>query len=150
MSKQKILAIGTSVVVLAAVIVGLFIAGSPADERTRRADEQRISDLQNISYAVQAYYVEQGTLPASLEEAARQPNVFVTRITDPETNVPYAYQATSNSAYQLCATFQAATPTTGDRSAIPPELSFWNHDIGQTCYDLDAQPTETGFRTVPQ
>ena len=139
MSINKLLATIISLAVLAAIIIGLILAGSPAAERTRRTDSQRVEDLQSISYAVQTYAQTHNKLPASLEEAARQPDAYVTRITDPETNQPYQYIPGDEKAYQLCATFDTPSEQTGDPRTTPPELSFWAHGAGETCYTLHAE-----------
>ena len=149
MSKQRLLAILLSVFVGAAVLAGIFLAGSPAEERSRRADEQRVADLQTISFAIQSYYADTGALPASLEEAARQPNTYVPRITDAETEAPYGYEPGENGAYRLCATFTAPTPETTDRASVPPELSFWSHGAGDTCFDLEAREPQNSIKPLP-
>lgn len=147
-SKQQLVAAAASLAVVLVVIAGLITAGSPSAERERRMDDQRVNDLQMISYAVEQYYQREGTLPASLEEAARQPYAYVTRITDPETGTPYEYVPTAGAAYQLCATFDAPTNPESAQNA-PPELSFWNHDAGAICYALEAQPLPVEVKAVP-
>ena len=147
-SKQLISAIIASTAVALAVITGLFIAGSPAEERTRRMDDQRVEDLRYISYAVESYYQNEGVLPASLEEAARQPNAFVHRIADPVTGMPYEYLPSASAAYQLCATFDAPTNPENAQNT-PPELSFWNHDAGRICYALEARTLPTSVKPLP-
>ncbi len=140
-----------AIAVVVVIIFGLVSAGSPAAERIRRGDEQRVSELQQISYAVDQYWAQNGTLPASLEDLAKSPDAYVTSITDPRSGEPYVYRPYQQlplagqpiiSSYQLCATFEGATPAETSRPVPPPE-TFWNHDIGETCFDLEAR-TEAG------
>ena len=128
--------------VVVVVIFGLVSAGSPAAERVRRGDEQRVSELQQISYAIDSYWAQNGTLPTSLEDLAKSPDAYVTSIADPRSGEPYMYRPSEMGAYQLCATFEGATPTDASRPVPPPE-TFWNHDIGEVCFDLTAR-TEPG------
>ena len=45
MSVQRVAAIGSAVVVVASVIAGLFVTGSPLEQRLLGLDERRVSDL---------------------------------------------------------------------------------------------------------
>ncbi|MEN9558049.1 MAG: hypothetical protein RL141_418 [Candidatus Parcubacteria bacterium] len=140
LSGQKILAGVITLLVIIAIVAGIVMIGSPMEERVRRTDEQRVSNLQQISYAVDQYGQTQGALPASMADIAKQPDVYIQRIADPETGVPYRYTVLSETSYQLCATFHA--PTKYDDTmpgAVPAELMFWNHGAGETCYTLDAE-----------
>ena len=49
--------------IIAAVIYGLFLIGSPAKQRQIKFDQQRISDLQTISSAVNFYQDRKKRLP---------------------------------------------------------------------------------------
>ena len=55
-------------VVIAAVVAGVFVLGSPADERARRLDRRRVEDLQGIAAATDLYWTRHSRLPASLDE----------------------------------------------------------------------------------
>ncbi len=147
-SKQQLLAGVVTALVAIVVVAGIIVVGSPSAERTRRLDDQRIEDLRNISYAVESYYQNEGTLPPSLETAARQPNAYVPRIADPATGDTYEYLPSATAAYELCATFDAPTDRTDARSA-PPELSFWNHDAGRICYGLEARVAPGSIKPAP-
>lgn len=149
MNTNRILAVTLSAIVTIAIVAGIIVAGTPAEERTRRADEQRVTDLQNLTYAIDTHYVNEGTLPETTEQAARQPNVYVQRITDPQSNEPYTYRATGETTYQLCATFEEPTPAVPERAEVPPELSFWSHDAGTHCYDFDADIAVNALKPIP-
>jgi len=116
--------------VLAVIVVGLRIVGSPAAQRVRRLDERRVSDLQTIAYAVDAYWMQNQTLPRSVDELTPATRVTI-QARDPVQSVPYVYRAGDGNRYELCATFE------GDTTAETPP-AFWRHPTGQHCFQLTA------------
>ena len=62
-------------VVVVSVGTGLYLLGSPAEERARRMDARRITDLQAISAAADLYWTRHDSLPMSLDELAAEPGV---------------------------------------------------------------------------
>jgi hypothetical protein len=128
-----------TLIMLAAVVAGLVIAGSPHDERMRKADQQRVSDLQQISYSVEAYMNTNGELPPSLEELARSPNTYIASILDPRTRLPYTYRRGENGQYTLCATFETDSDSGPDQPARPQPNGFWTHGVGERCFTLEAK-----------
>lgn len=149
-TRSQLFAGGVTLAVVAAVIAGLFLAGSPEKERIRLADEQRINDLQQISYAMDVFWNAEGILPASLPELAKHQNVFVQRIQDPQTGEPYPYRATSERTYELCAVFTTSSFIDPNQPPQPPLERFWQHEAGQTCYSLEIHPdTVTTPKPLP-
>ena len=134
-SVRSAIGIGMTVVVLAAVIAGILLIGSPAQERLRRLDERRISDLREISFAVDAYWTREDVLPASLEELGNDERI-VRELADPVTGAPYEYHAGTGSSYELCAVFEHDTDTNG-RDVRYDYL--WSHGPGKQCFQLAAQ-----------
>jgi hypothetical protein len=128
-----------TVVVAIAVVIGLITAGSPMAERMRRADQQRVSDLQSISYAIDAYWAQNAALPATLEDLARSPDVYIQSVRDPETANPYGYAPADQGAYQLCATFQTDSDSGPDRPMPLQPANFWTHGVGERCFPLEAR-----------
>ena len=68
MNIHRVAVIGSIAVVVAAVIAGLWLIGSPADQRQQRLDERRVSDLEQLSQAVYRHRNERRALPASRGE----------------------------------------------------------------------------------
>ena len=68
MNVERIAAVGSVVVVGAAVVTALLVAGSPAEQRLLRLDEQRVGDLRQLSYAAENRWAELGTLPAAASQ----------------------------------------------------------------------------------
>lgn len=132
MTGRQALAGVVSVVVFAAVIAGIVILGSPSEERARRLDQRRVSELRGIRSAVDFFYVDKGRLPASLDELATQPGVRVSA--DPVTNEAYRYRPLGGDAFELCATFERASelqPGSG--------VDIWQHPAGAHCFTLKVE-----------
>lgn len=126
----RILLILASLVVAAAVVAGLFVLGSPQDERRRRLDQTRIADLMALRSAVEAHYHREGALPDSLEELARRSPLPV-RMTDPAGGRLYAYEPIDSTRFRLCAEFDFATP-----DEMQPGVPDWAHGAGRQCFSL--------------
>ncbi len=134
-SKNILIASGAIVVVLAAVIVGIILLDSPAQERLRRLDERRIDDLHQLAYGVDIYWTREGHLPASLAELSEEGRI-VRDLADPETGDPYEYRVLDDKTFELCAVF---TRDSGTGGRDIPDRSFWLHGPGRQCFKLEAQ-----------
>jgi len=86
----KILAWILSFVVLASIIAGFFIIGTPAEQRQRRFDEQRITNLQILQDQIINYWVRKEALPQNLSELEDSISGFVVPA-DPESDLVYEY-----------------------------------------------------------
>jgi len=122
------------VVVVAAVVAGLMVLGSPAEERMRRLDEKRLQDLNSLTYMANTYWTANGRLPASLDEM--MPDSSVNPYSrDPNTGQPYGYRPIGDKMYELCADFQHEADN-------PPPDAFnriWSHGVGRRCFQLEAK-----------
>ena len=119
----------SSVVVVIAIIAGLVASGLPSEQRLKRFDERRISDIRRLAHALDAYWDTHERLPADLgvlldgRHLSRLP-------ADSVSNLAYDYQVDAASRYQLCARF--------DRASSPVEPGdFWVHPEGQFCFALE-------------
>lgn len=139
-------------IVAAATIGGFFLVGSPFQERLRRFDEQRVSDLQTIQWQIINYWQSKGKIPASLDDLRDPISGFVSP-TDPETGASYEYQVTDTRAFELCATFKTAsreTQMTGVRQPIPAGIEYgtpikgipdsWAHAAERVCFSRTIDP----------
>lgn len=120
---------GVIAVVVVAVIAGLIIAGSPAEQRRLRADDRRIRDLQRISSTIARYYRDTEKLPADLDMLI---NGWATTgiPLDPATEREYTYEIVDADHYRLCADFASDS-----RPSLPTD--FWTHGSGRRCYSFD-------------
>jgi hypothetical protein len=117
-----------TIVVAAAVAGGVFVLGSPSEERARRLDERRVQDLIGIQGAVDVYWSQHATLPPSLGELATEPYGKL-RAQDPRTTEAYQYKLIDARKYELCATFERASP-----EGVPYGDGRWAHGNGRQCF----------------
>ena len=122
--------------VLAAVIYGMMLVGSPGEQRALQFDQRRTSDLQQISSAVQVYWEQQKKLPQGFDDLKQQQFTYIESVQDPETQVPYEYRVLGEKAYELCAVFATDSSQVETRTKAPTPFSAeqWNHGIGRTCF----------------
>jgi len=129
MNAGRLALAGVIVVVVAAIVAGLVISGSPGEQRQLRADDARVTHMRQLSGAIQRFYRETRMLPPDLETllngwaSSEIPQ-------DPVTDEPYGYELVSPRSYRLCASF--ARPSTTDTLQ-----EFWSHEAGQQCYFFD-------------
>ncbi len=110
-----------------AVVAGLVLIGSPGEERMRRLDAKRVSDLRMIVSSIDDYWRRHDRLPSTLTDFANEPDLSPpTR--DPETDEPYEYRALDSTAYEICSVFHLPAP--GSRK----DADFWFHASGRQCY----------------
>lgn len=120
--------------VLLAVGAGVYVMGSPSENRARRLDEQRVDDLREWARAIDSFWTANKQLPSSLAEIKRQQAWSYLAESDAATGQPYEYHATGTSTYQLCATFDRASRVEGERRD-----PIWEHDAGRACFALEAR-----------
>ena len=149
--KRKQIAWVASGIILASIILGFVIAGTPGMQRTRRFDEQRVNDLQAIQYQVLDYWTHKAVLPAASQELDNPLNGF-TFPHDPATTMLYEYHVTGKLSFELCAEFQTNSqdsPTAVTRAIAPKPLypgdgigtpQSWTHGIGRTCFTRTIDP----------
>ena len=137
--------------VIAGIILGFMVAGSPATERKRGFDEQRASDLNELSYCINGYAQEYEQLPTSLADLQKSTSYsYCANKRDPETGEQYTYTVVtpvttsgtvlSQGEYELCATFSLAVEDSATTGAETKYLGYndyaskWNtHGAGYEC-----------------
>ncbi|MBN1584750.1 hypothetical protein JW899_00070 [Candidatus Uhrbacteria bacterium] len=151
MDKQKILAVVVSAMVVAVVIYGMVLAGSPDTARNLQFDAQRLDSLRQVSQAVERHYLNHGQLPSGLGDIAGDygPD-FRDFLRDPVSGEPYEYVPAEGNGYRLCAVFYAdfseqkdgsgryASPPAyfGEKAAVDPFLAGYR--AGRSCFSLKA------------
>jgi hypothetical protein len=103
-------------------------------EMARQTDAKRISDLTEISRKVDAYWTQNGRLPASLDEVNPPSGVLVVNWLDPGTSQPYTYRVKDQRSYELCAEFDRSTQAQPQFAAG----HFWSHPSGWQCIIVSA------------
>jgi len=137
---EKIGALAACALVVAGVIAGCSLIGSPQDARAQAFDRRRSEDLESVARRLRFRYADRSTpsksprLPAALPHdlgALRVDGSDATR--DPATGAPYRYVRDGASRFRLCATFTFA----GDGTM--GTVGFERHPAGRSCFRLDAQ-----------
>jgi len=131
------------------VLYGLILVGTPAQQRLLQFDERRVSDLQQITFAIDAYWDRNKKLPESLEDL-RDPRYYLQSIADPKTGDPYEYHALSETGYELCAAFEVDSSQIQEEFPKPFSAELWDHGVGRTCFPLEVrEPIKEGPIPVP-
>jgi hypothetical protein len=123
-----------AVAVVAAIVVGLFVLGSPMEERERQLDNRRVADLQAIMAATNLYWTRYSRVPATLEELIAEPGVQISTA-DPVSSEVYGYRSVDSIRYEVCASFDLAS---GEISKNP-RRDLWAHGAGAQCFSLEAE-----------
>lgn len=139
-----------SAALIAMLIAGFTIMGSPQTQRELRLDEQRVQDLQNIQWQVVQYWQETDRLPDDL--TALQDDIRGYQPPrDPVTEDVYTYSKTGDLTFEICATFDRASSdrrTTPQVRPVPTPLSkpgasveqTWQHPAGNHCFERTIDP----------
>ena len=138
-AKNALRALLSIVVLLVIACLGysMFLLGTPGEQRSLRFDEQRISDLRNITRNVDLYWETNQKLPESFDDmSGTRYSIF--SIHDPESEEEYEYRAIKESGYELCAVFSADSARSIDPDR-PYSAGSWDHGTGRTCFQLEAQ-----------
>ena len=117
------------------LVLALWIAGNPFNQRLVRLDRQRISDLRSLQGAISRFHKKEKRLPKSLSELKNSPDTYVDRTSDSITKIPYVYKPINKSSYRLGAVFDLPTPSYDDNSARSKD-GFYEHDAGLQNFDL--------------
>ena len=125
-------------VLLVAVVGGFFIIESPADQRKRALDDERVDHLWEVETAVENHWWQNDELPESLDVIESELPV------DPETEEAYEYTLLTDTSYELCATF--AFEGEKDYYARPviieggvEQRSYYNHEAGHDCFERSVE-----------
>ena len=123
--------------VVAAIVAGFVIVGSPGNQRAMRFDQERVNDLSNIQYQVVDYWQKTGELPASLQALNNSISSYSVPV-DPETRAPYKYNLGDTTSFELCATFDTSSISNNvPGTYVLPGVTNnnWDHGAGYTCFD---------------
>lgn len=119
-------------ILIALIITGFFIMGSPNKIRNLKEDSQRVSDLQSIQYRVVSYFQSKGKLPSQISDLNDNLNGAIPM--DPVTGKAYEYSLNTGTttSFKICATFAEKSVST--TNLYSPDMSYV-HDEGRVCFD---------------
>jgi len=136
---------GASIVVLAAIVCGFVIAGSPFHARLERLDAERIGHLQTLQSQILYFWQQKSRLPKTLDELKDPISGFIPP-TDPDTHAAYEYKTTGTLSFDLCATFDLAIEVSEPGKPVPyreyPGMfgENWEHSVGYYCFSRAIDP----------
>ena len=137
--------LGASVTtVITAVLAGLFVLGSPREERARRVDARRVVDLQAIVAATDLYWTRHSRLPASLDELNTEPGVSI-GTSDPAGSELYGFQPLDSIHYEVCASFERES----EETSSDPARNLWAHGSGRQCFQFEAEEITRDVTATP-
>ena len=156
--QTKLVLRGIVGLIVAVIIGGFFLVGSPANQRMVKFDQQRINDLQIIQQEVINYWQQKEKLPQNLNELANDISGFRAP-KDPETQGEYEYAVKSSLTFELCAEFKTSSRQ-GQKMSEPvrqyadPYQQNWDHEQGHGCFSRTIDPElyrnkDTGFPMKP-
>ena len=123
-------------VTVAAILTGLYLTGSPKEQRLLKLDERRVNDLMRLATSVSFYRQRYEKMPEKLTVLV-DGQLLRSLPLDPVTEEAYRMQLTEEAGYQLCAEF--ARP-----SVKKHKQEFWQHPSGLHCFDLSAATNKEG------
>jgi uncharacterized protein YhhL (DUF1145 family) len=157
---RRVESVAGIVIVLAAVVGGFIIVGSPTKQRDIRFDNQRVNDLSNIQWQIINYWQTKEALPASLGDLNNGISYFNVP-KDPDTDKEYGYvvKDANSLKFSLCADFSRETQDTKGRGATGGGYygssyatidlarpyggdgnDNWKHNKGYQCFDRTIDP----------
>ena len=142
----KILAWTLSFVVLASIILGFFIVGTPTDQRNRKNDEKRIENLQIIQDQIINYWMQKESIPENLSKLEDSISGFIVP-KDPKSELMYEYNVGDSFSFELCAIFETSSEDFGIASEKVRPVSIydsfqqnWSHEAERTCFKRTIDP----------
>ena len=134
--------------VLAAVVYGMTLVGSPAEQRQLQFDQRRTSDLQQLASAIDTYWTQKDALPKGFDDLKNQSFTYIQSVRDPETGESYEYYVTGEKTYELCAVFatDSARYEMKTKTPFPFSTEQWNHAKGRACFAREVQSTSPIIR----
>lgn len=149
-AKSRKIWLGVSIaIVLASIIWGFSVLGSPHTQQLIKYDNQKVADLQNIQYQVISYWQMNGMIPVSLSDiSSSQPYTIVPK--DPQSKTTYEYDKTGAMTFDLCAEFNKENTTNQNNIGAAPvsypakssiiQNDNWNHGAGHQCFSRTIDP----------
>lgn len=157
-TNRKVWLLISVLLILASIIWGFAVLGSPWSQQLLKYDQQKVSDLQTMNYEVQNYYNLYASLPSAINDIpycdtlSQMVGLKNLPCYDPQTRQPYEYVLVGQSAkaYQLCATFNKSSTDNGQTSPnyyYDPTNSNWSHPAGHYCFSQAIPASQ--YKTAP-
>ena len=140
----KAVALGASFLILATIVSGFFIVGSPASARMYAADELKTQDLTSIQWQIVNFWQAKQKLPTTLSDVADPISGFVVPV-DRQTGAGYSYTVVSPQSFKLCANFNKESRNLPSMGPSAPRGAGvvdenWQHAAGEQCFTRTIDP----------
>jgi hypothetical protein len=134
-------AIAIIILVVATILSGFVIFGTPQQTRVFRFDDQRVMDLQSLQDQIIQYWQREDKLPDQLN-VLNNATAGYSIPTDPQTNAMYEYRVASSSKldFTLCAVFGAETQSGHAVPSYTGSNDSWEHGQGKECFVRTIDP----------
>jgi len=150
-SFAKKLTCGTALFVIISIIIGFVVMGSPREQRMKRLDSERVSDLQSIQQQIINYWQRKLILPNTLNDLEDSISGYVVP-TDPSTDESYTYSTKGDLSFDLCATFNLPREESQIGNSRYPVKSVygetWGHKEGYVCFERVIDPDKYKLRNA--
>lgn len=139
--------------VIAGVIWGMSVFGSPTKQRKVRFDSQKVSDLSRMQSNVIQFWQKNSRLPENTDQLRSEYGIP----TDVENKQEYKYSKTGSTTFELCAEFNYPTQDNTGRGSYygdyysydysypvysngvkrSEDSDFWKHEAGRHCFERE-------------
>ena len=125
----------------ACLIAAFLLIDSPWQARQLRIDRERISDLQNITWAINDYYSQNEVLP-TLDDLVADSRLREEDLLDPVTQERYEFTVTDTMNYELCANFNRENQKNDSDYYYNLDYYYyndasWDHQAGRQCFAVE-------------
>jgi Domain of unknown function (DUF5671) len=133
---RKIWALVSLIIIIASIVWGFVVLGSPWTRRQINYDMEKITALQNISSSVQGYYNNEGKLPQTVSDITSFNGASdYLNFTDEQTGKQYEYIKTGDTTFSVCADFnKKSTQENLTQSYVPVTINLTIHPAGHYCF----------------
>src|SRR3989344_3151908 len=146
-STRTYFAWGSAIFVIASIVIGFMVMGSPTTQRLMRLDETRVSHLSQIQYQVVTYWQQKKKVPATLDDLKDPLSGFILP-TDPVTGSSYEYVVKGVRIFELCATFDRSNMEDLNKNGVSKPMypyggyvdENWQHEAGKGCFERTIEP----------
>lgn len=134
---RNILVLGSLFIVVAVVIWGFILTGSPGYNRKLAGDRRRSEDIDALRNAIEQYHRDYKELPRTLEDLSNRQYSYwyKNHREDPTTNQPYGYTPKNTVTYDLCASFELDSKDIARMHNVR-DRTVWEHPAGRHCFEF--------------
>jgi hypothetical protein len=154
MKKVYLFSILLTIYTILFIILGFTITGNPLLKKKELADQRTVQEIHSYYYAIEFFVSYKSRLPDSLEEL--ETSAYNIHLLE-KTSSSIDYNKTSDTDYELCATFETdktEDDVRNDYYRLYPYSSSINnltrnHPAGYHCINLEVQIPKTTRTTPP-